>query len=320
MSTDFSPDYQLSDQQKNVHVGEWDNELDPVLTTGSGDVVRFECRDAANGHFDHNSTVEDLATKPTSGHPLTGPVYVKDAQPGDTLVVDFLDFQHKGFGVSYFYQGEEQKGLLYEEFDDPGLYTWELMEDEGQFVDGIEVPLNPFPGIAGVAPKDSGTHSTIPPRAVGGNLDIKHLTVGSRLYLPIEVEGALFSIGDCHAAQGDGEVCVTGIEAPMFVTARLSVDSDVNIQQPQFETTGPFNNTTESNELVYATTGISDSLTEAAKLAVRHMITHLGEEHGLSPDQAYILTSSICDLKINQVVNKPNWTVSAYIPKSIFPK
>ena len=318
MPTEYTIDHRLSDRDENVHTGVWDNTLEPTLSVEPGSVVRFECRDAAGGHFDAESTVENLATKPSDGHPLTGPVRVEEAEPGDVLAVDLLAFQHKGFGVSYFYPGEVGMGLLPEAFEEPGLHTWDLDGDVGQFVNGIEVPLDPFPGIAGVAPAESGEHSTIPPRRVGGNMDIKHLTAGSTLYLPIEVAGALFSIGDCHAAQGDGEVCVTGIEAPMFVTARLGLRSDMDIEQPRFETTGPFT-AAGVDEPTFATTGIDDDLMGAAKLAIRHMIEHLSEERGLTRTEAYILCSTAVDLKINQVVDTPNWTVSAYLPEGIFP-
>jgi len=147
---------------------------------------------------------------------------------------------------------------------------------------------------------------------------VQHLTAGLTLYLPVEVEGALFSTGDCHAAQGDGEVCVTGVEAPMFVTARFDVRSDMSVEQPQFETDGPFT-PTGADEPMYGTTGIDPDLMEATKKAVRHMIAHLHEKRGLSRSEAYILCSAIVDLKINEVVDAPNWTVSAYLPESIFP-
>ena len=318
MATGYTVDHRLSDREENVHVGTWNNALEPTLSVQPGAVIRFECRDAPNGHFDAESTVEDLATKPSNGHPLTGPVRIEGAQPGDVLVVELLEFQHKGFGTSYFYPGETGKGLLPETFEDPGLYVWDLEGDVGRFVDGIEVPLDPFPGVVGVAPSDPGEHSTIPPRRVGGNVDIKHLTAGSTVYLPIEVEGALFSIGDCHAAQGDGEVCVTGIEAPMFVTARFGLRSEMSIEQPQFETTGPFT-PTGAGEPMYATTGIADDLMAATKRAIRHMIEHLSEVYELTHEEAYILCSVAVDLKISQVVDAPNWTVSAYLPKSLFP-
>ena len=319
MPAEYETDYRLSDSAENVHLGVWDNSLDPAQTVESGAVVEFECRGAPNGAFDRDSTAEDLETMSFEGHPLTGPVHVEGAQPGDVLEIELLDVEHKGFGVTYFYPEEESKGLLPAEFDEPGLHIWELDDNVGQFVDGIEVPLDPFPGIAGVAPAEDGEHSTTPPRRVGGNLDIKHLTAGSTLYLPVEVAGARFSIGDCHGAQGDGEVCVTGIEAPMFVTARLSVRSDLEIDQPQFETSGPFT-PTGTDEPMYGTTGIAEDLLEATKLAVKHMIDQLHEHRGLTRSEAYLLCSAAVDLKINQVVNHPTWTVSAYLPESLFPE
>jgi acetamidase/formamidase len=312
-------DYRLGDREENVHVGVWNNALDPALSIEPGTIVEFECRGAPNGHFDEESTVEDLATMSFEGHPLTGPVRVEGAEPGDVLAVDLLEFQHRGFGVTYFYPEEAGKGLLPKEFDDPGLHVWDLEGDVGRFVNGIEVPLDPFPGIVGVAPSESGDHSTTPPRRVGGNLDIKHLTAGSTLYLPIEVAGAMFSIGDCHGAQGDGEVCVTGIEAPMSVTARLSLRSDMNVEQPRFETNGPFT-AIGVDEPMYGTTGVAGDLMDATKLAVRHMIDHLHEERGLTRAEAYLLCSAAVDLKINEVVNEPTWTVSAYLPESLFPE
>ena len=318
MPQDHSADHRLDDRDENVHVGVWNNALDPVLSVESGAVVDFECRDATNGAFDADSTAADLASMSFEGHPLTGPVRVEGAEPGDVLEVEFLGFQHRGFGVTYFYPEEAGKGLLPEAFDEPGLHVWDLDGDVGHFVDGIEVPLHPFPGIAGVAPAEPGDHGTTPPRRVGGNLDVKHITAGSSLYLPVEVEGALFSVGDCHAAQGDGEVCVTGIEAPMEVTARLSLRRDLDLEQPRFETTGPFT-PTGADEPMYGTTGVADDLLEATRLAVRHMIDHLQEERGLARSAAYLLCSAAVDLKVNQVVNEPTYTVSAYLPESLFP-
>ena len=314
-------DHRIDARDEHVHFA-WDNGLDPVLRVEPGDVVAFECRDATNGILDADSTLDDLYEMRESGgaggHALTGPVAVEGAEPGDTLAVDLLDFEHEGYGVSYFYPGEDGWGLLSEDFPDAGLHVWELEGDVGHFVDGIEVPLDPFSGNLGVAPAEEGEHSTTPPRRVGGNLDVKHLTAGSTLYLPVEVAGALFSLGDCHGAQGDGEVCVTGIEAPMTVTARLRLVPDTEIDGPQFETTGPYS-PFEPDEPMYATTGIAADLMEATKDAVRAMIDHLGSAHGLSLDEAYVLCSAIVDLKINEVVDKPNWVVSAYLPTGIFP-
>jgi acetamidase/formamidase len=318
MSTGVSPDYELSDDDRNVHHA-WDNSLDPALTVEPGDVVRFECRDAVDGQVGLDSTAEDFGNvsfEPV--HPLTGPVYVEGAEPGDVLEVELLGFEHHGWGYTGFMPGDMGLGLLPEDFDDPGYHAWELDDDVGHFVNGIEVPLDPFPGTIGNAPAEDGEHDTLPPRDVGGNMDVKHLTEGSTVYLPVECEGALFSTGDCHAAQGDGEVCVTGIEAPMDVTARFDVRTDMDIEQPQFESDHPFT-PTGRDEPMYGTTGIAPDLMDATKKAVRHMITHLHEERALTRGEAYILCSAAVDLKVSEVVDAPNWTVTAYLPESIFP-
>ncbi|WP_231186560.1 acetamidase/formamidase family protein [Haladaptatus sp. DYF46] len=314
-----TPDHHVPARDEHIHTS-WSRDHDPIRTVESGAVLRFDCRDATNGRLDADSTAEDVSALAGSlpGHALTGPIDVEGARPGDVLAVDLLSFDHEGIGFSYFYGGDRGTGLLPEEFPDPGLHVWELDGDVGRFVNGIEVPLAPFPGNLGVAPAEGGEHSTTPPRRVGGNLDVKHLTAGSTLYLPVEVEGARFSIGDCHGAQGDGEVCVTGIEAPMTVTARLRLVSGMDIEQPQFETDGPFSAT--HGDRVYATTGISNDLMDASKRAIRHMITHLHRNHGLTRSEAYLLCSTIVDLKINEVVDAPNWVVSAYLPQSIFPE
>lgn len=319
MSNSFTVDHRLSDADKNIH-STWDNSLDPVITIASGETIRFECRDAVDRQIDIESTADDFASVSFDPvHPLTGPVAVEGATPGDVLEVELHEFQHKGWGYTGFMPGEMGLGLLPEDFPDADVYIWDLADDVGRFVNDIEVPLDPFPGTIGVAPAEDGAFDTLPPRQVGGNMDIKHLTAGSTVYLPVEVDGGLLSIGDCHAAQGDGEVCVTGIEAPMFVTATIRIRDDLSIDQPQFETTGPFT-PRGIDEPMYATTGISDDLMEATKLAVRHMIDHLTTTRDLSRSEAYILCSSIVDLKINEVVDQPNWVVSAYLPESIFPQ
>jgi acetamidase/formamidase len=318
MSTEYTVDHELSDADEHIH-NAWDNSLVPLLTVAPGEVVRFECRDALDGQVGPDSTADDLANASFDPvHPLTGPVAVEGAEPGDVLAVEFLDFEHKGWGFTGFMPGEMGLGLLPEEFPEAGLHIWDLDDGVGHFVNGIEVPLDMFPGIAGVAPAEDGEHGTLPPRDTGGNFDIKHLTRGSTLYLPVEVAGALFSTADCHAAQGDGEVCVTGIEAPMFVTARFDVLRDKSISQPELETTGPFT-PTGRDEPMYGTAGIADDLMVATKKATRHMIDHLENERDLTRSEAYILCSAAVDLKISEVVDAPNWTVTAYLPESIFP-
>jgi Predicted acetamidase/formamidase len=316
---DYTVDHHLSDADHNVHSA-WDREIDPVLSVEPGSVVRFECRDAVDGQIDMETTaadVMDVSFDPV--HPLTGPVAVEGAEPGDVLEVELLDLQHKGWGFTNYFPGEMELGLLPEEFDEPGIHIWDLQGDTGRFVDGIEVPLDPFPGVLGVAPAAEGPHDTLPPRSVGGNLDVKQMTAGSTVYLPVEVAGGLVSTGDCHAAQGDGEVCVTGIEAPMFVTARLDVRSDISVEQPELVTQGPFT-ATGHDEPSYATTGVADDLMAATERATRQMIDHLHDHRGLTRGEAYVLCSAAVDLKISQVVDAPNWTVTAFLPESVFPE
>ena len=318
------PDHRLPDTPANRHYV-WDEELDPVLTVEPGDAVRFDCRDAYDRQLPSEPTVEDVAAVDAEGHPLAGPVAVEGAQPGDTLRVDLLAFEHEGWGVSTVPPGESGGGLLPEAFPEPHVRAWDL---DGETADGVRVarfadddapdvsvPVAPFPGNLGVAPAAGEPVSTMPPRNVGGNVDVKHLAAGSTLYLPVEVAGALFSIGDCHAAQGDGEVCINGIEAPMAVTARFDL-ADRPVSAPEFETTGPFT-PTGRDEPMYATTGIAPDLMDATKDAVRHMITHLHERRGLSRPDAYVLCSVAVDLKISEVVDAPNWTVTAYLPESV---
>ncbi|QDX41442.1 acetamidase/formamidase family protein [Salarchaeum sp. JOR-1] len=314
----YSVDYELGDDDENIH-NAWDNSLDPILTVEPGEVVRFECRDAVDGQVDMETTAAEFGEVSFDPvHPLTGPVSVEGAEPGDVLEVELLDLEHKGWGYTGFMPGDMGLGLLPEDFEDSGYHAWELDGDTGHFVNDIDVPLHPFPGTIGNAPAADGAHDTLPPRDVGGNMDVKHMTAGSTIYLPVEVAGALFSTGDCHAAQGDGEVCVTGIEAPMFVTARFDVRTDMDISQPQFESDHPYT-PTGADEPMYATTGIADDLMDATKKAIRHMIDHLEAERDLTRGEAYILCSAVVDLKISEVVDAPNWTVTAYLPESIFP-
>ena len=312
----MNPDTVVTDTDDNIHYT-WDNGLDPVATVEDGAVVEFECRDAADNQLAPDATGADVAAMESKGHALSGPIEIRGAEPGDTLAVDLLAFDHHGHGVSYFPPGDSGAGLLPEEFPEPFCYNWELDGELAPFEGGIEVPLAPFPGNLGLAPAEPGSHSTTPPRNVGGNLDVKHLTAGSTLSLPVEVSGGLFSIGDCHAAQGDGEVCLTGIEAPMNVTARFRV-VERDLAAPEFETEGPFT-PSGRDEPAHATVGISDDLMEACRIAISRMLDHLEANHGLTREEAYVLSSVAVDLKVNQVVDAPNWTVSAYVADSLFP-
>jgi acetamidase/formamidase len=293
----------------------WDNSRSPRLEIESGDTVTFEVRGGGDNWFTPQSTHQDIIGRPFKGHALNGPVLVKGARPGDVLQVEILELKTWDWGYTMIAPG---RGLLPEDFADPYLKIWDLSNGRtAQLRPGIEVPLEPFHGVMGVVLAEPGEHPTAPPRRVGGNLDVKQLTVGTTLWLPIEVDGALFSVGDAHAAQGDGEVCITAIETGMTSTLRFTLRRDFALNSPEFETAGPITRATNTGRW-YATTGVAPDLMVATKEATRNMIRYLGRGHGLSAPEAYVLSSVAVDLKISEVVDAPNWVVSAFLPLSIF--
>jgi acetamidase/formamidase len=289
----------------------WDNSLAPKLTVSSGTAVTFETRDAADGHFSLASTTADVASYEFRGHPLTGPVFVEGARPGNVLQIEVLEVQPAAFGWTAILPGY---GLLPDDFPITYLRTWDLSDGQTAHLgDRFHIPLSPFCGVMGNALAEPGEHPTMPPRRTGGNFDIKQLVAGSTLYLPVEVEGALFSIGDAHAAQGDGEVCVSAIEMSSTTTVRMTVRTDLSLAEPQFQTPG----TPISNGAAYVTTAHSPDLMQATKQAIRYMIDHVVGSYGLSREDAYCLCSVAVDLKISEVVDAPNWIVSAFLPLEI---
>jgi acetamidase/formamidase len=181
----------------------------------------------------------------------------------------------------------------------------------------VTLPFRPFPGTIGVAPAEPGAHSIVPPSRFGGNLDTKYLNPGARLLLPVGVEGALFSLGDTHAAQGDGEVCGTAIETAMDVTVRLTVRKDLSIEAPQFHLpSGALAAHVDSS--FHVCTGVAPDLLEASRDAVRATIAFLGDRYGLDRPEAYAVASVAADLKILEVVDMPNWVVGCFVPEAIF--
>jgi acetamidase/formamidase len=294
----------------------WDNSLEPRLTIDDCDTVVFVCRDAAGGQISTSSTHDDLTRIDLGAvNPLTGPVAVRGAEPGDALEIEVLELKHNGWGWNGIIPGF---GLLADEFPEPYLHHWRLDGDACHFGDGtgIELPYAPFCGMMGVGPQEPGRLSTIPPRFNGGNLDNRGLVPGARLRLPVFVPGALFSTADCHASQGDGEVCGTGIEAPMETTLRFKLLKGANLPEAQFFAPGNLSRAGDSG--YFATTAHGPDLYENSRQAIRYMIDYLVQDHGLTRQQAYVLCSAIVDLHISQVVDVPNWQVSAYLPLSIF--
>ena len=300
----------------HVHHG-WDNALEGALEIDSGDVVELEIVDASGGQLGPSSSAADLTALDFARvNPVTGPVYVRGAQPGDVLEVELLEFGRRDWGWTGIIPGF---GLLSDRFTQPALKLWSFDEGmrEAVFRDDIRIPVHPFPGTIGVAPAEPGPHSVVPPRSCGGNMDIRHLTAGTTLYLPVQVEGALFSAGDTHAAQGDGEVCGTAIETALTMSARLTLRRDLRIRQPQFTVPHPLLSGRDPAGY-WATTGIADDLLDAARLATLHMLEHLVDHHGCSDEEAYMLASVAVDLTVSEVVDVPNWLVSAFVPQSIF--
>jgi acetamidase/formamidase len=274
--------------------------------------------DSSGGQLGSDASLETLnALDFGKINPVSGPVYIEGAEPGDALKVTLRKFIPSGVGWTANIPGF---GLLADQFTDPALHVWSYDANSmvpALYGPGGRVPLKPFAGTIGVAPAEPGTHSVVPPRRVGGNMDIRDLTAGVTLYLPVEVDGALFSIGDTHAAQGDGEVCGTAIESQMNVEATIELVKDAKLQTPRFTTTEPV--TRHLDGAGYeVTTGIGPDLMTGARESVMRMIDLLGAEHGMSAVDAYLLCSVCGDLRISEIVDQPNWVVSFYFPRIVF--
>ena len=299
----------------HIHHG-WDNSFKPRLTIAPGETVQFETLDASSGQLSRNSTAVDLTKLDLAFvNPVTGPVFIDGAQPGDALKITVLGFQPSGWGWTGNIPGF---GLLADQFPQAHLHHWNYEKSlaPAMYGPGGRVPLRPFTGTIGVAPAAPGLHSIIPPRNVGGNMDVRDITEGVELYLPVEVAGALFSVGDTHAAQGDGEVCGTAIESPIDVALKFDLVKGANLRMPRYVTPGPVTNhfDTKGYEV---TTGIGPDLMAGARMAVSEMIELLSRRFGYSAIDAYMLCSVCADLRISSIVDVPNWVVSFYFPRIV---
>ncbi len=291
----------------------WDPAIPPIETVASGDVVEFDLLDAAGGQLNATSTVDDLGRLDFDRvDQVNGPIAVAGAEPGDTLQVDLLEFEPADWGWTASIPGF---GLLADEFADPYLRITKVPRAgrRAEFLPGVRVPIVPFCGEIGVAPP-TGPLSTIPPGLFGGNMDTRHLTAGSTLFLPVFHDGARLSMGDGHAAQGDGEVCGTAIETPMRALVRLTVRKDLQVTGPEFLTADV--RTPVGRR--YATDGVGPDLAGAARDALHRMIDWLDREHGIASIDAYLLASVAIDLRISEIVDMPNYVVTAHCPLSIF--
>jgi acetamidase/formamidase len=247
----------------------WDNSIAAVTRIAAGDSLEFDVVDASGGQLTETSTVADVGRMDFGRvNPVTGPVYIEGAEPGDILKVTLLSFAPSGWGWTASIPGF---GLLAEDFKEPALHIWRY--DAKTLAPALfgrwgKVPLKPFTGTIGVAPAQPGLHSIVPPRRVGGNMDVRDIAQGSELFLPVEVQGALFSVGDTHAAQGDGEVCGSAIESPMRVAMQFDLIKQTPLSFPRFRTPGPVTRHLDSKGYEVAT-GIGPDLMEAARSAVR---------------------------------------------------
>jgi formamidase len=334
----------------------WHPGLEPVATVAPGEALTLETEDGLAGQLGPGSSHEDAGSLDLGlGHPLTGPVRVEGAEPGDVLEIELVAYEPAEFGVTAVIPGF---GYLADLFPDPYLVKWEIAGGRARSAElpGVGVPEATFAGVAGVAPSHermarirareeelrarggavadelpesavppeaaSGLR-TIPPRELGGNLDVPQLVAGSRLLLPLDVPGALFSVGDLHFAQGEGEVCGTGIEVAGTVTVRFGLRKRPAWRPPfpAYETPGL------PARPAFATTGIpvdedgrneSLDLSLATRRALLAMLEHLTVERGFRREAAYALMSVAVDLRLSEIVDVPNPVVSALLPLDVF--
>jgi len=293
----------------------WNRALPPRLRIAPGDTVHFECLDASGGQVRPGMTVAEYLTIDRSRiHALTGPVFIDGAEPGDVLQVDVLEVAHKGWGWSSVISG---LGFLKQRFSTPYLFDWQLDEAVTRSLAPAIVPLRPFCGVMGVARAEDGEFITRPPGPFGGNMDVRDLCSGSTLYLPVLNPGALFSTGDAHAAQGDGEVCINGIECPADVTLRFRLHKQQPISGPLVESPAARGQGLPEDSWIVVESH-SDALT-AARTATSRMVDLLVDRWEFSEVHAYILCSVAMHLRLSQVVNEPVFTVTAALPKHILP-
>ncbi|BAU07894.1 acetamidase/formamidase family protein [Fischerella sp. NIES-3754] len=305
-----------------VHLGGFSHELEPVLMIESGDTVDVE---TYTGYYIYDKVPPEFLTpefvdicqnlsperKIADGpHLLTGPIYVRGAEPGDILEVK-LEAIKPSLPVG-FNAIRTGWGALPHQFTQPALrfIPLDLENNVAEFPvnSGIKIPLRPFFGIVGVATPET-QRSSIPPGCYGGNIDNRELQAGSRVFLPVFVPGALFSIGDGHAAQGDGEVNVTAIETSMNGRIQLKIRKDLQLTAPIAET---------NTDII--TMGFGETLDAALEQALNNMIDFLVRLTNISPEDAYVLCSLTVNFRITQVVNLPQKGVHAMLPKSVFPE
>jgi acetamidase/formamidase len=303
----------LPDEQ--VHFT-WDAGNEPRVVVDPGDTVVVWTRDVSDNQITPESDTSVIAGLDWDRvYPLNGPIGVAGAEPGDTLAVEILDIRTQGWGWTAVLPG---LGLLPEDFPDAYLRVFDI--SNGQFAHmrhDVAIPLTPFFGTMGVCPAGASAQPVMPPGTFGGNMDTRQLVGGSTLYLPVQVEQALFSCGDAHGCQGDGEVCVTGLEAPMYAALRFTLHKGRSIPSPQYRTPAPLTSRVDSSPF-YGTTGVGGDLFAASQDAIRAMVDHIHQTYDLTPVDAYLLCSLAVDLKISEIVDAGQYIVSALLPEAVF--
>jgi acetamidase/formamidase len=312
----------LHDANTDRHLG-WSIDHPPVIEVAPGDEVLLVLADCFDGQLSADSTAAEVPDIDLGrANPLTGPIAVDGAKPGDAVVVEILEIINDPVGWTAILPGF---GLLADDFDAPHLVVSDIGTERIRFGDIAELTLAPMIGTVGLAPAEPGVHSVIPPRRVGGNLDCRDVRAGTRLWLPVEVDGALLSAGDAHGAQGDGEVCGTGVESAARVRMRVDLEPGVAPDMPHMAwgprpratgirpTRAPATSAAATGPGATAgtwlTTGVGPDLYAGAQAATRAMIELLGRELGLDPADAYALCSVAAHLRIIEVVDAPNWVV-----------
>ena len=308
--------HKLVASPKTVHTGYFNADLPPVLTIESGDTVVMNSLMLMDGQLHCSMSLEELIAarqyyvdRQLGPHTLTGPIFVQGAEPGDVLEIRIQKFVLADCGVNYHFPGKLGLGGLPEDFPNGQIkaFKLDLEKMETTFAPGIVLPLKPFFGVIGVAPRAGEKRGSSIPDYFGGNMDNKELVAGTTLFLPVHVPGALFSAGDAHAVQGDGEVDVTAIETAMAeAVLEFFVRKDLKLERPMAET-----------PTHWITMAFHPDLDEAVKIALRDAIQFLSACKGLSRDDAYALSSLAVDLRVTQIVDG-NKGIHAMIPKTVF--
>ncbi len=304
--------HKLESNRQTLH-GHFSRDLQPVLEIDPGDSVEFDLLDARwyAARPDPDGSGQKFEPRDVSldaGHALCGPILVRGAEPGMALCVrvDALTPGAWGWTAAGGWPSpiNERLGLT----ERKGFYVWDIdpMTGTASLPSGFSVPLAPFLGVMGVAPAEAGRHPTSPPRVVGGNIDCRELVVGSALYLPVQVAGALFSTGDGHAAQGDGESSGTAIECPMRARLTFTVRDDLELSNPYA--------TTPAGEITF---GLHEDLWEATAQALEGMVGLLATRYDIPREEAFALVSAAVDLRVTQIANGVNGVHALLRPDAI---